>query len=36
MIEEGEISELCRICGKKDKYKCPGCDIKTCSLLCCK
>ena len=35
-MEDGEISELCIICGKQDKYKCPGCEMRTCSLECCK
>ncbi|CAD8075076.1 unnamed protein product [Paramecium sonneborni] len=36
MMEDGEISELCKMCGKPDKYKCPQCETKTCSLDCCK
>ena len=39
MSEDGEIPppSFCLICKHcKAKYKCPACEARTCSLVCCK
>uniref|UniRef100_A0A0N5BFG4 HIT-type domain-containing protein n=1 Tax=Strongyloides papillosus TaxID=174720 RepID=A0A0N5BFG4_STREA len=36
-LEEKDCVLLCQICNKnKHKYRCPKCQFKTCSLVCCK